>query len=82
MRIKNINRTEQLAEITLNLSEWQKLYYKHQQEYIRRRLEAIKNLHGKKTRIEVMEIVGCVEQTLISWIDIYLENLIAKGILN
>ncbi len=74
---KNINRTEQLAKITLNLSEWQKLYYKHQQEYIRRRLEAIKNLHEKKTRKEVMEIVGCVEQTLISWIDIYLEKGLA-----
>lgn len=77
MRRKNINRTKQLAQTTLNLSEWQKLYYKHQQQYIRRRLEAIKNLHEKKTRIEVMEIVGCVEQTLISWIDIYLEKGLA-----
>ncbi|MBC6424514.1 MAG: hypothetical protein GDA43_26485 [Hormoscilla sp. SP5CHS1] len=36
-----LNRTEQLKAIGLNLSTWQKLYYKHQQDYIRRRLLAI-----------------------------------------
>ena len=44
---------------------------------MRRRLEAIKNLHSHKTRKQVMEIVGCTEQTLISWIDIYLEKGLA-----
>lgn len=72
-----MNRTQRINEKELNLSEWQKLYYKHQKQYVRKRLEAIKNLHEKKPRKEVMQIVGCAEKTLTIWIDIYLEKGLA-----
>jgi len=72
-----MNRTKRLNEKELNLSEWQKLYYKHQKPYVKKRLEAIKNLQEKKPRKEVMKIVGCVEKNLTIWIDIYLEKELA-----
>jgi len=44
---------------------------------MRRRLEAIKSLHENQTRKQVMEALHCTEKTLISWIDIYLEQGLA-----
>jgi hypothetical protein len=38
------NRTQRLREIDLNWELWQKLYYQHQQSYIRQKLLAIKYL--------------------------------------
>jgi hypothetical protein len=49
------NRTLQLGERQLDLELWQKLYYKHQKEYLRKRLLAIKYLSEGKTRTEVSE---------------------------
>ena len=43
-----MNRTKRINEKELDLSEWQKLYYKHQKQYVRKRLEAIKSLHENK----------------------------------
>ncbi|MEG4293482.1 hypothetical protein Q5692_32775 [Microcoleus sp. C2C3] len=38
------NRTQRLREIDPNWVLWQKLYYQHQQSYIRQKLLAIKYL--------------------------------------
>jgi transposase len=35
---------------------------------------AIKYLHEKKSRKEVMKLVGCTQQTLITWVDLFLEK--------
>ncbi|BAY50243.1 hypothetical protein SAMD00079811_78720 (plasmid) [Scytonema sp. HK-05] len=51
---------------------WQKLYYKHQQGYLRQRLLAIKCLYEGKTRKEVSKLLGCTYKTLTSWIDKFL----------
>nr|WP_211178622.1 IS630 family transposase [Brasilonema octagenarum] len=51
---------------------WQKLYYKHQQEYLRQRLVAIKYLYEGKTRKEVSKLLGCTYKTLTTWIDKFL----------
>ena len=68
------NRTEQFREIELDLEAWQKLYYKHQQDYIRKRLSAIKHLHEGKSRLQVCRSIGCAYNTLSSWIDKYIEG--------
>jgi hypothetical protein len=57
-----MNRSEQLSAKSFEEEEWQKLFYKHQQQYIRRRLEAIKYLQNGKTRQEVMEKLGCARR--------------------
>lgn len=68
------NRTFQLGERQLDLELWQKLYYKHQQEYLRKRLLAIKYLYEGKTRIEVSTLINCTYKTLSTWIDKFLEG--------
>ena len=45
-----MNRIEQLTAIRFDIEEWEKLFYKYQQEYIRKRLKAIKYLHEGQTR--------------------------------
>ena len=65
------NRTFRLETHQLDVDLWQQLYYKHQQEYIRKRLLAIKYLYEGKSRIEVSELLNCHYKTISSWIDKY-----------
>jgi transposase len=69
-----MNRAEQIKAISFDAEEWEKLFYKYQQEYIRKRLKAIKYLYEGQTRQEVMTKVGCARKSLIIWIDIYCEK--------
>lgn len=69
-----INRTFKLGERQLDVELWQKLYYKHQQRYLRQRLLAIKYLYEGRTRTEVSELVKCTYKTLSTWIDKFLEG--------
>jgi len=62
-----MNRTQAVLEKPFDLEQWQKLYYRHQQQYMRRRLEAVKLLHQGKGRRQVCEAVGCRYDTLTSW---------------
>lgn len=68
------NRTFRLETHQLDLELWQQLYYKNQQEYIRKRLLAIKYLYEEKSRIEVSELLNCDYKTIGSWIDKFLEG--------
>ena len=68
------NRTLQLSDRQLDLDLWQKLYYKHQKQYTRQRLLAIKYLYEGKSRREVTELLGCTYKTLTAWLDKYIEN--------
>jgi transposase len=68
------NRTFSLGERQLDVELWRKLYYKHQQGYLRQRLLAIKYLYEGKTRTEVSELVKCTYKTLSTWIDKFLEG--------
>lgn len=69
-----MERIESLRNKGMDAEEWQKTYYKHQQQYIRKRLDAIKYLLEGKSRKEVMEKVGCARESLAKWIDLYLEG--------
>lgn len=68
------NRTFRLSDRQLDSELWQKLYYKCQQEYLRKRLLAIKYLYEGKTRIEVSELLNCHYKTLSTWIDKFLSG--------
>lgn len=54
--------------------QWQKLYYQHQQQYIRKRLDTIKLLKQGNNRFQVCQEVGCSYDTLTSWMDKYLSE--------
>ena len=69
-----MNRVERLRTKSFEKEDWQKLFYKYQQHYIRKRLEAIKYLHDGKTVREVMEQLNCARQSLITWIDMYCQG--------
>ena len=72
------NRTQRLRETKLDFDAWQKLYYKFQQDYIRKRLCAIKYLGEGQTRSQVCQLIGCSYNTLTSWIDKYLDGGLQK----
>lgn len=69
-----MNRTQAVQEKSFDPDEWQKLYYRHQQQYIRHRLEAVNLMHQGKRRSQVCEEVGCSYDTLTNWIDLYLKG--------
>lgn len=69
-----MNRTQAVQAKPFDPDEWQKLYYRHQQQYLRQRLEAVNLLHQGKRRSQVCEQVGCSYDTLTSWIDKYLQG--------
>lgn len=69
-----MNRTQAFRAQPFDADEWQKLYYRNQQQYIRQRLSAIKLLHEGQSRTQVSEQVGCRYDTLTSWMDKYLEG--------
>ena len=66
------NRTFQLGDRQLDLDLWQKLYYKYQKDYVRKRLLAIKYLYEGKNRTEVSAIISCSYKTLSTWIEKFL----------
>jgi transposase len=69
-----MNQTKALQKKPFERDEWQKHYYRHQQQYIRHRLEAIKLLHQGNSRLQVCEQVGCSYDTLTSWLRKYLQG--------
>lgn len=72
------NRSEKLRQVLPDWDLWQKLYYQHQQAYIRQRLLAIKYLWEGKSRPEVARLLGCTYVTLTQWIDKFLEGGLPK----
>lgn len=59
-----MNRTQALSQKPFDAEQWQKLYYRHQQQYIRNRLEAIKRLQQGHSRTQVSQGLGCSYDTL------------------
>ena len=69
-----MNRTQALRDKPFDADEWQKLYYRNQQQYMRQRLVANKLLQEGHNRTQVSEQLGCRYDTLTAWIDKYLSN--------
>jgi len=68
----------------LDKALWDKLKQKYQQEYLRKRLYAMKLLHDGRDRVGVSHELGISYQTLSAWMDIYvqegLESLVAPRV--
>ncbi|NEO74638.1 IS630 family transposase [Moorena sp. SIO3H5] len=62
----------------LDLDLLQKLYYTHQQEYLRKRLRAIKAVYEGQSRYQVCRSLGCSYNALTKWIDVVLLHGLAK----
>jgi len=69
-----MDQTQAVENKPFDRDEWQKLYYRHQQQYVRHRLEAIRRLQEGQSRAQVCEQVGCSYDTLTSWMSKYLEG--------
>jgi transposase len=68
-----MNLSQRLRLVSLDKKQWQRLYYKNQQAYIRQRLSAIRYLSEGSSRAEVAKLVGCTDLTIAKWIGKYLE---------
>lgn len=73
-----MNRTQALKQRTFDAQQWQKLYYRHPQQYIRKRLDALKLLMQGQSRTQVCQQLHCTYDTLTSWIDAYLTGGLAQ----
>lgn len=73
-----MNQTQALQAEPFDTDEWQKLYYRHQKQYIRQRLDALKLLQQGNRRIEVCQQVGCSYDTLTRWLKQYLSGGLSK----
>ena len=69
-----MNLSQRLRESSLDKKQWQRLYYKNQQTYIRQRLSAIRYLSEGKSRAEVAQILGCKDLSIARWMSKYLET--------
>ena len=69
-----MDRLERLRNTFLDEEEWQKLWNKYQQQYIRKRLQAIKYLYEGETRKEVSAKVDCARESIATWLDMYDEK--------
>jgi transposase len=76
-----MNRNEALLNMPLDLKDWQKQFNRHQQEYLRHRLKAIKSLYEGDSRKQVSLKLGCSYDTLTSWIDKYLKGGLSELVL-
>lgn len=72
------SRSDRVRQIPPDWDLWQKLYYQHQQTYIRQRLLAIKYIWLGKSRPEVSQLLECTYVTLTKWIDKFLEGGLEK----
>lgn len=69
-----LNRRQRMQKAPQNQEEWQKLYYKHQKGYQRRRLTAIKLLWNGWKLVDICADLKCDIKSLRDWIDAYLSG--------
>lgn len=65
-------RNSQLATLNFDLSTWQKYFNQNQQEYIRRRLRAIRLYSEGKSRKEILQYLSISPKTLSAYFDLYI----------
>jgi len=71
-----------MAAAPQDIKEWQKLYYQHQQGYLRTRMKAIKLIWEGNKLVDVCLQLRCNLKSLRKWVDAYLsggfKKLLAK----
>jgi transposase len=74
-------RNKEIARIGLDIAAWQKYYKRNQQQYIRRRLDAIRLFWEGKSRGLIAQELAISYKTLSSYLDLYrqggLEGLVS-----
>ncbi len=65
-------RNKALAAKGFDEAQWQKYYNRHQQEYIRRRLQAIRLYYSWLKREEIAKQLHITYKTLSHYLDMYL----------
>jgi transposase len=65
-------RNKALAAKGFDEAQWQKYYHRHQQEYIRRRLKAIRLYYSSVKREQIAKELQITYKTLSGYLDLYL----------
>lgn len=64
-------RNKEFAQIGLDIAAWQKYYKRNQQQYIRRRLDAIRLFWEGKSRQLIAQELAITYKTLSTYLDLY-----------
>lgn len=64
-------RNKEFAQVGLDIEAWQKYYKRNQQQYIRRRLDAIRLFWEGKSRGLIAKELAITYKTLSSYLDNY-----------
>ena len=67
-------RNRLIADLPLDIQSWQKCYHRHQQEYIRRRLRAVRFFCEGTTRLLIIKELNITYKTLSSYLDLYIKG--------
>ncbi len=67
-------RNRLIANLPLDNQSWQKSYHRNQQEYIRRRLRAVKFFCEGKTRLLIIKELNITYKTLSGYLDLYIQG--------
>ncbi len=74
-------RNKEFAQVGLDIEAWQTYYRRNQQQYIRRRLDAIRLFWEGKSRQLIAHELGVTYKTLSTYLDLYkqagLEGLVS-----
>lgn len=68
------SQLEQVKARGIDEGEWQRLYHRHQQEYKRKRLRALKAAMEHKSLRGLARALDCSTNSLASWFSTYLER--------
>lgn len=67
-------RNKEFAQVGLDMACWQKYYQRNQQQYIRRRLDAIRLFWQGKSRQLITQELSISYKTLSSYLDLYTQG--------
>jgi transposase len=67
-------RNRLIVNLPLDIQNWQKCYHRNQQEYIRRRLRAVKFFCEGKPRLLIIKELNITYKTLSSYLDLYIQG--------
>lgn len=69
-----LNRRQRMTAAPQDRAEWQRLYYHHQNFYLRRRMNAIKLIWDGVKLVDVCIVLNCDIKSLRNWVDAYLSG--------
>jgi|SRR5687767_3025984 transposase len=70
-------RNKEFVKQSLAIDSWQSYYHRNQQEYIRRRLRAIRMFAEGNSRQKISQALGITYKTLSTYLDVYIQGGLA-----